>query len=365
MASTKRKLKDELEWLTGSKRLRLRRDLRAAPSVVSLRKTTMLRVVSPIDGRRRIVVVRSPSYSGDDAPSFFFSALPMSVSRREFRKQQLGRRRVPGSPTPPPPPSPSISQSGPSSDEHTLEVPLLSDFEAPNHDPASQANDEIISEDVPLISEAPSHPPSQTVSSDSQNDCFGARCCFWIIVGINLVICASSAITVCFLDHKITDGDQRIVNAIYFLVTTFTTVGFGDVCPSKTIGKLLVCIFILSSQVLTNGILSDFFLSTVTYQQKAVLCIGCRTYDTCSRLSKIVSLFLLLFVYFGLGLIVMCFVERTSFIDSFYTCVTALTTVGYGGIHHSFKTVWGRVFASVWLFLGTTLTSHAFATIVV
>ncbi|KAG2697812.1 hypothetical protein I3760_07G123300 [Carya illinoinensis] len=60
----------------------------------------------------------------------------------------------------------------------------------------------------------------------------------------------------------------------------------------------------------------------------------------------------------GMGTLVLYFVEDLDWIDSVYLSVMSVTTVGYGD--RAFKTLPGRLFASIWLLFSTLMVARAF-----
>src|SRR5215212_9749151 len=52
--------------------------------------------------------------------------------------------------------------------------------------------------------------------------------------------------------YSIAEG-WSLVDALYFSVTTLTTVGFGDLSPSTTVGKLFTVIYIFAGLSLVLG----------------------------------------------------------------------------------------------------------------
>ncbi|GAB4035056.1 potassium channel family protein [Spirosoma gilvum] len=51
---------------------------------------------------------------------------------------------------------------------------------------------------------------------------------------------------------------EAIINSIYFILTIFTTTGFGDIYPSNQLAKLFIIFFYISNLVLLVGIISFF-----------------------------------------------------------------------------------------------------------
>ncbi|PPR97768.1 hypothetical protein GOBAR_AA22889 [Gossypium barbadense] len=60
----------------------------------------------------------------------------------------------------------------------------------------------------------------------------------------------------------------------------------------------------------------------------------------------------------GIGVGAMHFVESLGWLDSFYLSVMSVTTVGYGD--RVFRTLPGRLFATIWLFVSTLAVARAF-----
>ncbi|KAF5190322.1 Two-pore potassium channel [Thalictrum thalictroides] len=60
----------------------------------------------------------------------------------------------------------------------------------------------------------------------------------------------------------------------------------------------------------------------------------------------------------GGGILIFCFVEELNWVDSVYLSVMSVTTVGYGD--RAFKTLSGRLFASIWLLFSTMAVGRAF-----
>ena len=60
----------------------------------------------------------------------------------------------------------------------------------------------------------------------------------------------------------------------------------------------------------------------------------------------------------AVGTVAVHFLEKLSWVDSFYLSVTSVTTVGYGD--YAFSTLEGRGFAIVWLLVSTLAVARAF-----
>lgn len=149
-------------------------------------------------------------------------------------------------------------------------------------------------------------------------------------------------------------GGNVYVNAIYYMVITTYTIGFGDIHPNDKVSKLFTCFlvvlgvhvvnirFILQSYVWTK--LKNKYLSTASEPKRTRIITGL----------AVVAVFCSIFG----GMIGICVFENGENVnriqdytmnstDSFYLSVMSLSTEGFGDI--SFKTLAGRVFAVIWL----------------
>ena len=59
-----------------------------------------------------------------------------------------------------------------------------------------------------------------------------------------------------------------IVDALYFSVTTLTTVGLGDLAPTTTIGKLFTIVYIFSGLGLLAGFINTIARETLSGMQR-------------------------------------------------------------------------------------------------
>ncbi|KAK3183411.1 hypothetical protein Dsin_030697 [Dipteronia sinensis] len=162
------------------------------------------------------------------------------------------------------------------------------------------------------------------------------------------------------------------VDALYFIVVTLCTIGYGDIVPDTTFTKLFTCAFILVGfgfvDILLNGLVAYIcdrqeavFLSTVDENRFNTMV---RTYmidKEKGRMRIRIKVGLALGVVIGciaIGTVTVHFLEELDWVDSFYLSVTSVTTVGYGD--YAFRTVRGRCFAIVWLLVSTLAVARAF-----
>jgi hypothetical protein len=58
--------------------------------------------------------------------------------------------------------------------------------------------------------------------------------------------------------------DWSVVDAFYFSVTTLTTVGFGDITPDTTLGKLFTTVYIFAGLGLIAGFINTVAKATLS-----------------------------------------------------------------------------------------------------
>jgi hypothetical protein len=61
-----------------------------------------------------------------------------------------------------------------------------------------------------------------------------------------------------------------IVDALYFSCVCFSTVGYGDLCPSTSLGKLFTCLFGFSGIALLGAVVASLGSKLVTLEMEAV-----------------------------------------------------------------------------------------------
>lgn len=166
-----------------------------------------------------------------------------------------------------------------------------------------------------------------------------------------------------------------VVDALYFCIVTMCTIGYGDIIPNSTATKLFSVLFVLVGfgfiDILLSGMVSYVLDLQESYLLKGVKedVSGERNEHKNSyiidwkkgrmRIRMKVGLALgVVVLCIGVGVGVMHFVESLGWLDSFYLSVMSVTTVGYGD--HAFKSMPGRIFASIWLLVSTLAVARAF-----
>ncbi|GMN54954.1 hypothetical protein TIFTF001_024072 [Ficus carica] len=198
-------------------------------------------------------------------------------------------------------------------------------------------------------------------SSLALESCFGVT--LYILIGFATFLISGS-----FKGHV----TVKTVDALYYIVVTFCTTGYGDIVPDSTFTKLFTCFFILMGFGLFDVVLNGF-VRNLCDQQESVLLSAMdenrlnTTFETYildkekGRMRIRVKVVLALAVVvccITIGTVAVHFLEEFNWVDSFYFSVTSVTTVGYGD--YSFTTKEGRIFGIVWLFVSTFAFGRAF-----
>ena len=164
-----------------------------------------------------------------------------------------------------------------------------------------------------------------------------------------------------------------VVDALYFCIVTMCTIGYGDITPNSTATKLFSVLFVLVGfgfiDILLTGMVSYVLDLQENYLLRNVKGVGEKKEPARSyiidvkkgrmRIRMKVALALgVVVLCIGIGVGVMHFVESLGWLDSFYLSVMSVTTVGYGD--RAFKSMPGRIFASIWLLVSTLAVARAF-----
>ncbi|GMH20362.1 hypothetical protein Nepgr_022203 [Nepenthes gracilis] len=163
-----------------------------------------------------------------------------------------------------------------------------------------------------------------------------------------------------------------VVDALYFCIVTMCTIGYGDITPNSIATKLFSILFVLVGfgfiDILLSGMVCYVLDLQETYLLKTVeagkerdnarsIIIDVKKGRMRIRMKVTLALGVVI-LCIGIGVGVMHFVEQLGWLDSFYLSVMSVTTVGYGD--RAFKTMSGRIFASIWLLVSTLAVARAF-----
>lgn len=222
--------------------------------------------------------------------------------------------------------------------------------------------------------------------SDTQSDHFGStslvrQAAFLLVIYLSLGVVVYSFNR----DHFSGVETHPVVDALYFCIVTMCTIGYGDIAPITPFTKVFACIFVLMGfgfiDILLSGVVNyvldlqeSLILAGTQVQRQRQLashdrgrssgfsvCMDCIVDVAKGRMRIRLKVGLALGVVFlciGLGSLVLYFLEHLDWIDSIYLSVMSVTTVGYGD--RAFKTLPGRLFASIWLLFSTLAVARAF-----
>ncbi|KAM7257947.1 hypothetical protein ACFE04_013688 [Oxalis oulophora] len=163
-----------------------------------------------------------------------------------------------------------------------------------------------------------------------------------------------------------------IVDALYFCIVTMCTIGYGDITPNSVVTKLFSIMFVLIGFGFIDILLSGMVAYVLDLQENYMLRAAKAGGDKDKAGSYIIDvkkgrMRIRMKVGLALGVVVICigvgasvmhFVENLGWLDSFYLSVMSVTTVGYGD--RAFKSIHGRLFASIWLLVSTLAVARAF-----
>ncbi|XP_028753156.1 two-pore potassium channel 3-like [Neltuma alba] len=183
---------------------------------------------------------------------------------------------------------------------------------------------------------------------------------------ILLVIYLSLGVVIYSLNrHNFTGSETNpVVDALYYCVVTMCTIGYGDITPTSTATKLFSILFSLVGFGFIDILLCGMVIHVLDLQESHLLKTMKRSYVIDAKKGRMrirmkVALALLVVVLcIGVGVCVMHYVEKLTWVDSFYLSVMSVTTVGYGD--QAFKSFSGRIFAAIWLLLSTLAVARAF-----
>ncbi|KAF8709790.1 hypothetical protein HU200_029499 [Digitaria exilis] len=172
--------------------------------------------------------------------------------------------------------------------------------------------------------------------------------CVYLIVGVIIFYLV--------MDQMSGTRTNRVLDAIYLVIVTMTSVGCGDLVPNSDTTKLIACAFVFTGVAIVGTYLSKladhmiekqevFFKATQSEANMLSLC------DTSRIKYKLYTVSLLLGVDVVAGTVFLWKVEKMSLVDSFY-CVF------YGD--KSFPSKLGRVFAIFWIITSTIIMAQFF-----
>ncbi|KAG6469056.1 two-pore potassium channel 3-like [Zingiber officinale] len=174
--------------------------------------------------------------------------------------------------------------------------------------------------------------------------------------------------------HFVATETHPVVDALYFCIVTMCTIGYGDITPASSSAKIFSILFVIIGFGFVDILLTGMVSYVLDIQESLLLSAvnnPLKVDDNITRnyiidvkkgrmriRMKVALALCVVLLCIGLGTGVLRFVERLEWLDSFYLSVMSVTTVGYGD--RAFKTLPGRLFASLWLLVSTLAVARAF-----
>ncbi|VVB08148.1 unnamed protein product [Arabis nemorensis] len=167
---------------------------------------------------------------------------------------------------------------------------------------------------------------------------------------------------------------HSVVDGLYFCIVTMCTIGYGDITPNTVVTKLFSICFVLVGFGFMDVLLSGMVQYVLDLQENYLLeaakndildepdkkrsyLIDVKKGRMRIRLKVGLALGVVV-LCLGFGVLIMHFIEKIGWLDSFYFSVMSVTTVGYGD--RAFKTLPGRLLAAIWLLFSTLAVARAF-----
>ncbi|KAJ8611172.1 hypothetical protein CTAYLR_003551 [Chrysophaeum taylorii] len=195
----------------------------------------------------------------------------------------------------------------------------------------------------------------------------------WVAI---VVFYVASVGLMCYLE------DISVVDSVYMITTTITTVGYGDVSPSTKAGRLVMCvviavgIYLIFDRIARYAALLHAGISV--FQRRFFAALGIQTVSISdlpvtkhppSEVNALLNYkrryffawFPLLFM-FAVAFLVNLLHLDLSVIDALYLTFATLSTVGYGDV--SPTNVSQRIFSSVFLLVFVVVASKTISDVV-
>lgn len=95
----------------------------------------------------------------------------------------------------------------------------------------------------------------------------------WRVIAVLFIILIFAATIVYYFEHKHNPHFSGFVDAFWWAIVTVSTVGYGDITPTSTIGKFITSLFILSGVItvsLFTATISSFYISKLIQEGKGL-----------------------------------------------------------------------------------------------
>ncbi|KAG5613850.1 hypothetical protein H5410_013674 [Solanum commersonii] len=127
----------------------------------------------------------------------------------------------------------------------------------------------------------------------------------------------------------------------------------NDITPNSTLTKLFSILFVLVSLGFYHILVTHFVIYILDSRKNTRK----RLFDT-QKSSKVLLTLCIFVVCIGIGVLLMHFVEKIGWFDSFYFSFMGVTSVGYGA--KVFESIVGRIFESIWLVVSIIVVVRVF-----
>jgi len=154
-------------------------------------------------------------------------------------------------------------------------------------------------------------------------------------------------------------NDTTYLDAVYFILVTLTTVGFGDIAPVENASKIFLTIFIPLSLVLTGVLLeaTDFLFQydVLEEDEEQMDHKGRHRFWSPARKKFAFSIIVVILLILAAACF-FCFYEGWTGVNAIYFSVVTLSTVGYGDITPTTEP--GRLYSIFWIVIGVIALFH-------